>query len=296
MRAPAGARVVLSEDASIVDASGAALVDVVVTAHGADGDTMTGTFTEAAANSRKMSGNVHVLPPGRRQRDPRRRGRDLPRRVAADGARHTVDVAYGCPSTCPARRWALGPRCDAFLGREVRGPDEGGGRFGARRTGWTVGDRERRPEPSVQRIDPDCDAVQLREFAADPGPVNIPISGGTVLVAGSDYILDCDDSLDGVPVVSATIPSRSMVPSICSRPRARSRVPSPTSRRQPRRCRRPVGSWGCSTPSAASRMHSTILRIDPDVDPADVHGAKRRRRRHRGGVAATRPRHDRIAG
>lgn len=208
VRAPAGARVVLSEDASIVDASGAALVDVVVTAHGADGDTMTGTFTEAAANSRKVSGTftffLQVVGSGILAAG----GGIYHAEFAADGARHTVDVAYGVSIDLfqhVGGHWVHGATPSSVGRFVVQTKAEGDSALAARGGQWVTASAD--PSPPFSGSTPDCDAVQLREFAADPGPVNIPVSGGTVLVAGSDYILDCDDSLDGVPVVSATIPN-----------------------------------------------------------------------------------------
>jgi len=37
--------------------------------------------------------------------------------------------------------------------------------------------------------------------------VNLPIAGGALLAEGVDYSLNCDDTLDGQPIVSATIPA-----------------------------------------------------------------------------------------
>ena len=207
VRAPAGTRAVLSEGASIADGAGAALVDVDVTAQGPDGDTITGTFTETAANSRKVSGTftffLQVVGSGILSDS----GGTYHAVFDADGVRHTADVAYGVAVDLfryVGGHWVHGATASSAGRFVVQAKAEGDSSLAARGGQWVAAGAD--PSPPFTGSTPDCAGVQLREFSADPGPVNIPVSGGTVLVAGTDYVLNCDDSLDGTPVVSATIP------------------------------------------------------------------------------------------
>ncbi|MFJ6532675.1 hypothetical protein [Microbacterium sp. NPDC091662] len=207
VRAPAGTRAVLSEGASIVDAAGAALVDVAVTAQSADGDTVTGTFTETAANSRKVSGTftffLQIVGNGILSEG----GGTYHAVFDAEGVRHTADVGYGVAVDLfryVGGHWVHGATSTSTGRFVVQAKAEGDSSLAARGGQWVAAGAD--PSPPFTGSTPDCAGVQLREFSADPGPVNIPVSGGTVLVAGTDYVLNCDDSLDGTPVVSATIP------------------------------------------------------------------------------------------
>lgn len=207
VRTPAGTRAVLSERASIADAAGAALVDLAVTAQGPDGDTVTGTFTETAANSRKMSATftffLQVVGSGILSDG----GGTYHAVFDADGVPHTADVSYGTAVDLYQHvggHWVHGATSSSPGRFVVQAKAEGDSSLAARGGQWVAAGAD--PSPPFTGSAPDCADVQLREFAADPGPVNIPVSGGTVLVAGDDYSLNCNDSLDGTPVVSATIP------------------------------------------------------------------------------------------
>lgn len=207
VRTPAGTRAVLSEPAAIVDAAGAALVDVAVTAQGPDGDTVTGTFTETAAKSRKVSGTftffLQVVGSGILAGS----GGTYQAVFDADGVRHTAEVRYGTAVDLFERvggHWVHGATSSSAGRFVVQAKAEGDAALAARGGQWVAAGAD--PSAPFTGSAPDCAGVQLREFAADPGPVNIPVSGGTVLIAGTDYTLNCDDALDGTPVVSATIP------------------------------------------------------------------------------------------
>ncbi|MGH3689590.1 MAG: hypothetical protein ACRDT7_05490 [Microbacterium sp.] len=207
VRTPAGTRAVLSAGASIVDASGASLVDVSVTAQGVDGDTVTGAFTETAANSRKVSGTftffLQVVGSGLLSDG----GGTYQAVFDADGVRHATDISYGIAIDLFERvggHWVHGVTPSSAGRFVVQAKAEGDSALAARGGLWVAAGVD--PSPPFSGSAPDCDAAQLRRFAVDPGPANIPVSGGTVLVAGSDYVLNCDDFLDGASVVSATIP------------------------------------------------------------------------------------------
>ena len=207
VQAPAGTRVVLSAPSSMVDADGAALVDVAVTAQTDGGDTITGTFTPKAADSRRVSGTftffLQVVGSGILDA-----GGGTYRPVfLADGVRHTAVVPYGVAIDLFERvggYWLSGATSSSSGRFVVQAKAVGDAALAAHGGQWIAAGAE--PTPPFSGSAPDCGAVEVRAFAVDPGPVNIPISGGTDLAAGTDYILNCADSSDGVPVVSATIP------------------------------------------------------------------------------------------
>lgn len=208
VRTPAGTRAVLSEVASIVDAAGSALADIAVTKQGVDGDTVTGTFTETAANSREVNGTftffLQIVGSGILDGG----GGTYQAVFDADGVSHTAEIHYGIAVDLFERvggHWVHGATSSSAGRFVVQAKAEGDSALAAQGGQWVAAGAD--PSPPFSGSTPDCAAAQVREFAADPGPVNIAVSGGTILVPGSDYILNCDDSLDGIPVVSATIPN-----------------------------------------------------------------------------------------
>ena len=209
VRTPAGTRAVLSSGATVTDAAGgAALVTMTLVESGAGGDVVRGTFTEAAADAVSVSGDItfflQVVGSGLLDEA----GGVYSAEFDAGGETFRSDVSYG-PAVDLYQRvgghWASGSTATSsarFVVQAKAIGDDAAAEFGGL---WIAAGAEESAPFGASVAD--CSATTLQVFADDPGPVNLPLSGGTLLTEGDDFTLNCDDTLDDRPVVSATVPA-----------------------------------------------------------------------------------------
>ncbi|KQR40166.1 DUF11 domain-containing protein [Microbacterium sp. Leaf159] len=209
VRTPAGTRAVLTSDATVTDAvGGAPLVDVTVAESGATGDLVRGTFTPAAADAVSVAGSftffLQVVGSGVLDAA----GGVYSTEFESDGAVFRTDVPYGTAIDLYERtggHWVSGATATSparFVVQAKAIGDEAAAESGGQ---WVAAGTEEVPPFGASVAD--CAATTLRVFDDDPGPVNVPVEGGTPLTEGVDYTVNCDDTLDGQPIVSATIPA-----------------------------------------------------------------------------------------
>lgn len=209
VRTPAGTRAVLSADATVTDAAGGApLVDVTVAESGATGDLVRGTFTPAAADAVSVTGSfsffVQVVGSGILDAA----GGVYTADFESGGEVFRSDVPYGIAIDLYERtggHWTSGATATSparFVVQAKAVGDETSADFGGQ---WVAAGTEETAPFGASVAD--CSATTLRVLDEDPGPVNVPIQGGTLLTEGLDFTVNCDDTLDGQPIVSATIPA-----------------------------------------------------------------------------------------
>lgn len=207
VRTPAGTRAVLSTAAIVTDAEGGTpLVEVTVAESGAAGDLVRGTFTAAAADAVSVTGSftffLQVVGSGILDAA----GGVYTAEFESGGQVFRSDVAYGTALDLFQRvggHWTSGATATSparFVVQAKAIGDALAADFGGQ---WVAaGTEETAPFGGSVA---DCSSTTLRVFDVDPGPVNVPVEGGTPLTEGIDFTVNCDDTLDGQPIVSATI-------------------------------------------------------------------------------------------